>query len=110
MTVSIERIQSSLSIGNALDIQVRQASSLNFVRIIERTDSSDVYINTNGQEAGTYTLTLESFNALSIAKSALKTDTITITITVVAPSFLQDLGTVFLVKGVAFNIPLPEIK
>ena len=30
-TVSIERIQSSLSIGNELDIQLRQSSNLDFV-------------------------------------------------------------------------------
>ena len=80
LTVSIEKIQSAFSIANSLDIRLRQATNLSFIQITENSSTSDVLIDADGQLTGEYTLTLESFNALSIAQSTLKTDTITINI------------------------------
>ena len=64
---------------------------------MEQSGSTDVIIDTTGVATGDYTLTLESFNTLSTAKSALKTDTMTISVyeqTVLvlsAPSFTEEL-------------------
>ena len=68
-----------------------------------------MYINTDEQQAGEYTLTLESFNSLSTAQSALKTDTITITISSRAPSFAEEPGIIVLTKGSPESVTLPEV-
>ena len=60
-------------------------------------------------DSGVYTLTLESFNTLSIAQSALKTDTITITVTSVPPSFQSDPETVSVTAGIDTNWSLPVV-
>ena len=79
-TISIERIQPSITIANQQDIKLRQISNLDFITITENASSSDVLIDTTGQSIGEYTLILESFDSLSVAQSALKTDTIAIKI------------------------------
>ena len=79
-TISIERIQPSITIANQQDIKLRQVSNLGFITITENVSFSDVLIDTTGQSIGEYTLILESFDSLSVAQSALKTDTIAINI------------------------------
>ena len=79
-TISIERIQPSITIANQQDIKLRQKSNLGFITITENASFSDVLIDTTGQSIGEYTLILESFDSLSVAQSALKTDTIAIKI------------------------------
>ena len=68
-------------------------------------------IDTVDQAAGDYKLTLESFNTLSIAQSALKTDTIFLKIVNDAyPSFLEELQSLVLSQGVDQTYILPEIN
>ena len=89
-TLSIKHIYSKLTITNSLSINLRQSgSTLPFVTFTEQSDSTDVVINTTGVDPGEYSLTLESFNTLSLAQSALKTDSMTITV-VGTPSFVQN--------------------
>ena len=45
-TLNVTRIESSLAIGNDLDIALRQMNNLSFVTIFEETDSSKVIIDT----------------------------------------------------------------
>lgn len=66
-TITIENISSYWDIGNELAINMRQTTSLSFVSLTEVTGSTDVLIDTTGLEVGEYTLTLESFNTLSVA-------------------------------------------
>ena len=81
--------------------------------LTEQAGTTKVLIDTTGQEAGDYILTLESFNTLGEAKSALKTDTITITVVeaiIVAPSFVGDLEqSQLFISGVSTTWLLPEI-
>ena len=66
-TISVQRITSSFEIATELAIQLRQSTDLSFVSITEGESTSDVVIDASNQTFGEYTLTLESFNSLSIA-------------------------------------------
>ena len=91
-TIYIIKITSYFPITNRLGIKLRQKSTLDFVTIKEKSDADEVVIDTTGQAIGEYTLILESYNTLSVAKSALKTDTIAITIRdTEPPSFTSEL-------------------
>ena len=110
-TVSIKHIYSKLTITNALSINLRQSSSeaaLPFVTFSENTDSTNVHIDTIGVESGQYNLVLESFNTLSIAQSALKTDRITITVNG-KPSFVSKLQNQIVDAGHGATWTLPAI-
>ena len=86
----------------------QSTAAIEFVTLTEQSDSTDVIIDTTGVSAGEYTLMLESFNTLSIAKSALKKDTITITVTA-PPSFTETLTSEVVTAGTATSWTLPEI-
>ena len=59
---------------------------------------------------GEYRLILESFNVLSVAKTALRTDKIMIRIVGQAyPSFLEELNSLVFTQGVDQTYRLPEI-
>ena len=106
-TISVQRITSSFEIATELAIQLRQSTDLSFVSITEGESTSDVVIDAANQTFGEYTLTLESFNSLSIAQSALKTDTVVIRI--IGPGFADKLGVQVLTEGIATSWTLPEI-
>ena len=81
--INVSHIYSAIEIGTILSIKLRQKeTSLSFVTFKEKSSSVDVIIDSTGVAPGDYTLTLESFNKLSIAQSALKTDVIAIAISV----------------------------
>ena len=67
-------------IGNQLDIKLRQdpSAELSFVTFDNTGENSysNILIDTNDQIPGEYTLNLQSYNELSIAKSTLKADKI----------------------------------
>ena len=89
---------------------MRQITKLDFVSFIENVASSTVVIDSTGVAAGGYTLTFESYNALSTAQSALMTDTISITINeLVPPSFLSELETQIVTAGTGASWILPDI-
>ena len=79
---------------------MRQVSSLSFVTVTQKSSSTDILVDTTGVDSGAYTLILESFNTLSIAKSALKTDTIEITVISMPLTFQSDPETVFVTAGI----------
>ena len=70
-------------------------------------------INTEGVAAGNYTLVLESYNILSSVRSALKKDTIEITVVepppIVPPSFMTELKGQVVTAGTESSWYLPEI-
>lgn len=110
-TISIDNISSFFTLGNDLAINMRQSvasAALDFVTFTETSNATDVHIDSTGLTGGQYTLTLESFNTLSVAQSALKTDTIQITIRV-PPSFVEELESQVITVGVSATWPLPEI-
>ena len=107
-TLSLAHITSEFPIGTTLAINLRQSTALEFVTLTEQSGSTDVIIDTTGVAAGDYTLTLESFNTLSLAKSALKTDTMTISV-LVQPSFAETLSLEVVTAGTAATWKLPEI-
>ena len=76
-SLSVPHIYSELVIGTTLAINLRQASDqLSFVSFEENSGATEVLIDTSGVDEGEYSMVLESFNTLSLAKSALKTDII----------------------------------
>lgn len=95
-------------LGNELAINLRQASSLGFVTLDQSDASSQTVVNidSTGVDAGEYTLTLESFDLLSSVKSALKTDTVSISIQD-PPRFTQELQTVNVTAGTGLTWALP---
>ena len=100
--VSVPHIYSEFTIGTTLAINLRQAASTqhDFVTIEEYGNSNDVIIEPGDQSVGEYDLTLESFNTLSISKSALKIDTIKIIIRPpTPPTFMQKLSVKSLIVG-----------
>ena len=62
--LTIPNIYSEISIGNLLDINLRQASGneLSFVTLSELNDYTLVIIDTNGLQDNEYKLVLESFD------------------------------------------------
>ena len=76
-SLSVPHIYSKLFIGTTLAINLRQSSDqLSFVSFEEHSGATEVLIDTSGVDEGEYSMVLESFNTLSLAKSALKTDII----------------------------------
>ena len=60
-------IVSDYTIGTTLAINLRQTTSLAFVTLTENGSDTSVKIDASEEEAGEYSLTLESFNTLSTA-------------------------------------------
>ena len=60
-------IVSDYTIGTTLAINLRQTTSLAFVTLTENGSDTSVLIDASEEEAGEYSLTLESFNTLSTA-------------------------------------------
>ena len=90
------KIYSDITIGTVLDINLR--SNLSFVTFTENIGSTDVHIDSYCLDNGVYDLNLQSFNKLSKAKSTLKADNITISVsldgnspTCVYPHFVEEL-------------------
>ena len=82
-----------------------------FVSFIEQADATDVMIDTTEVAPGEYDLALESFNTLSIAQSALKTDEIKFVVSApTPPSFSEELTVKVLTVGQASSWDLPEIN
>lgn len=89
--ISVPHIYSLYPIGNTLAIDVRQAPEagpLVFVSLTRLSDEVLVEIDATGVPAGSYALTLESFDANSSVKSTLKTDVINIYISQVDEDLL----------------------
>ena len=76
----VKHIKSKLLIGTKLSINLRQATSLQFVHLKELSGETQVLIDAAELEEGEYELILESFNTLSLTKSALKIDTVQISV------------------------------
>jgi hypothetical protein len=77
----VENIASTITLPTTPTIYLRQNSAalLSFVTIVNGQSSADVTINTTGVTAGSYTLTLESYDGSSGSSMAtLKTDKVTI--------------------------------
>ena len=67
-------------------------------------------INTAGVDLGEYTMMLESYNKLSSVQSALKKETVTITVVEPRPpSFITELKSQVVTAGTASSWLLPEI-
>ena len=79
-TIAVPHITSALTIGNILQINLRQKSGfeLDFVSLSNTLGSTDVMIDGEIPTPGTYELVLESFDEASSVQSALKTDRIQI--------------------------------
>ena len=92
-TFTVEKIRSHFAIGNPLDINLRlKYEALSYVSFTELAESTEVHIDAQGMEVGKeFTLTLESFNTLSIAQSSLKTDSIKVNIVEGEHNFNSDL-------------------
>ena len=113
-TLTVPHIYSQYTIGTTLAINLRQGSeTLSFVSFEEQNSETIVTIDATGVEEGdAYDLTLESFNTLSTAKSALKTDLIKLTVYSAAssePGFSSALTTQILYAGQASEWSLPAI-
>ena len=80
--LEVPRIQSQFTIGNELNINLRQkpGSEVSWAQIIQ-TSPTLVKIDTTGIKAGNYTLTLESFDLNGSVYSTLRTDEIKIEVT-----------------------------
>ena len=76
VNLDITHIYSELTIGTELAINLRQASQLSFVTLVELDGRTQVVIDPSSLDQGEYELVLESYNTLSVAQSALKTDRI----------------------------------
>ena len=78
----------------------------------EQANATEVKVDAKGLAAGDeFLLTLESFNSLSIAQSALKTDYITIKVLPAAAPVLSQLPQMqFLTASEPSSWTLPEIK
>ena len=78
-TLQIENISAAQTIGNTLDIVVKQQddSELSWVTL-RQGDPTEVQLSFDGLSPGDYLLNLQSFDNNSVQKSILKTDTITI--------------------------------
>lgn len=107
-TVTVPKIYSAIPIGTLLDINLRSEHA--FVSFVEGTNSTEIVIDSVDLAEGTYELTFESFNRLSIAQSSLKTDTITV---IVKPAawleFSLNHRMVILTVGERKSWTLPEI-
>ena len=66
-TFDISHITSTLTIGNTLQINIRQRSGFEhvFVSLFNNDDSTTVTIKGNGLSVGSYELELESFDEAS---------------------------------------------
>ena len=64
MTLNIQHIRSALTIGNTLQINMRQRSGteLNFISLTNNFSSTDLIIDGNSLTPGDYELFLESFD------------------------------------------------
>ena len=79
----IGQIKSEFTIGNTLDIHLRQKpgeSVLSWVSFEQGSPSTQVIIDASNVKPGTYTLTIESFDNNGKVRSTLMTDTIIITV------------------------------
>ena len=90
---------------------MRQTTSHSFVSLIEQSSSTSIVIEpTEDVDPGEYSVTLESFNTLESVQSALKVDTITVTVTSPRPpSFITELKSQVITAGVESSWYLPEI-
>ena len=81
-TLNIPHITSALTIGNNLQIDMRQRSGaeLSFVSLSNGASSTRVTIDGNGRALGDYELILESFDQASGVFSTLKTNRIMLTV------------------------------
>ena len=83
-SITLNQIESEFEIGTASGVyRVRQKANneLSFVTFrVNDEDQAVIFIDTAGQDVGNYTLILESYDATGSIGTALKTDTITITI------------------------------
>ena len=88
-TESIVKITPEFPIVNNLDIMMRQqaGTELSWVTFTEDTETQVHFAPDTSVAPGEYTVVLESFDNNSAVKSALKTDTITVTVTSTPPSF-----------------------
>lgn len=79
-TLLIKNIISQFSIGNELNINLRQTSQLPFVTFTELEDATEVTIDAANVGIGSYTLKFESFDANGSVQSTLMSDQIKIII------------------------------
>ena len=79
VTIDIENISTPQTIGNSLDIHLRQKADqvLPWVQLTQGSPSQ-VNISPNGTPTGEYELVLESFDQNSVVKAALFTDNVII--------------------------------
>jgi len=104
----VPHIYADPAIGTPLAINLRQSTSLLFVAFDEQSGSTDVVIDTAGVLEGVYTLNFESYNTLEDVGSALKTDSIMITVPESRPSrFTSELKSLVITPGVASSWLLP---
>ena len=80
--MKIPHITSALTIGNTLQINMRQrnGTELHFVSLSNTDSFTEVIIDGNDLTNGNYELVLESYDEASGVYSTLKTDRITISI------------------------------
>ena len=79
--ILVDQIYSKWTIGNELDIILRQKEGNEIPWVtIEQGSPSRVFIDSGNTVPGHYTLILQSFDNNGSVKSTLKEDTITITI------------------------------